>query len=79
MVIVAEGDGPFVVAMGGKPLGCTSLTGYEPDIEAAFTTGGKGNMLTVGTPYGIGIVGCMGGQLTGLSARNGNGKQISLV
>ena len=79
MVVVAEGDGPFIVAMGCQPLGRTSLTGNEPNVQTTFTTGGKGNVLSVGTPYGIGVVGCIGGQLTSLSARNGNGKQITFV
>ena len=50
-----------------------------PDILAALAPGGEDYVLPVGSPDRLGVVGRVGGDLGGLSARCRNGEQVALI
>ena len=61
MPLVAEGNGKLVVAVGSQAGRGASLARHEPNIETTLACRGKGNLLSIRTPDGIGIVGRIGG------------------
>ena len=77
--VVTPCNGSFVGASGGKPFGfATEFVHYE-DIQATFTTRCESNLLAVWTPNGVGIVCCIRGKLSCLTARSGYGEHVSFV
>ena len=65
--------------MGGQSGGDTALGVDDPYVERALTVGGEGYLAAVLAPYGVGVVGRVGGQLSCLSACSSHAEEVALV
>ena len=68
-IVVFEGDGRFVAAVGGKPSGRATFALHHVYIHTALPIGAKCQLFAVGTPYGMCVVGGISCKLVCRSAR----------
>ena len=77
--VVQETQRRLVAAVGGQALGGTPVLADDVNIQTPLAGRGKGHLLPVGAPHGIGVIGRITGQLMGRSSLHGHGKQVTLV
>ena len=77
--VVQETKRRLVAAIGGQATGRAAVLAHDIHVETALARRGKGHLLSIGAPHGIGVVGPIGGQLMGCAALHGNGKQVPLI
>ena len=77
--VVQESYGRFVSRMGCDAFGHAPFLSYDVHVHAPPPVGGESQAFSVGTPYGVRVVGCVSCQLCGLSSLCRHCKDISLV
>ena len=79
MRVVAERLRVFVAAVGSQSFGRTAVAVHQVDVHTALASRCKGDVLPVGAPYGISIIGRVGRQLAGIPASDRNGVDVAFV
>jgi len=79
MIVVAPGDRRLVPTVSGQPFRCTSLFAHHIEVHTSFTIRHECDLLPIGTPHRVTIIGCIGGQLSGLSTTRRNCENVAFI
>ncbi|CRH75460.1 Uncharacterised protein [Chlamydia trachomatis] len=79
LAIGTECCGQFFGRVEGELLGCATVFRHHIHVEVAFAVAGKCNLVAIGRPHGVALIGTLRCELNGLSALCGNFKNVALV
>ena len=79
MVVVAKHHWHFSAAARGESAWLASVGVNDKYVGTSFAGRGKGDVFSVGTPYGMCVVGGIRGQLLSFSSIGSHGEDIAFV
>ena len=79
MTVVAPNDRRLVAAVRRQPFGRTSIFTHDIDVHTSFAVGHECNLLSVGTPDGIAVIGSVRRQLSCLSTCGRHCEDVAFI